>query len=210
VPGRQHRWSGLIKWLCGALVLLAVLPAPVKADSDPRSVVEALHAALLESMHKAAELGYQGRYRMLDPVLRRSYDFPFMTKVAVGRSWADLSPTEQARLIELFAEMSTANYASHFDGFNGQSFEILAEGPGPRDAKVVETKLVRPGQATVGLNYVLKQFPDGWRIIDVLLDAKFSELARQRAEFAAVLKGGGASDLIAMLEEKIKKLAGPT
>jgi phospholipid transport system substrate-binding protein len=69
---------------------------------------------------------------------------------------------------------------------------------------------VRPGQATVGLNYVLKQFPDGWRIIDVLLDAKFSELARQRAEFAAVLKGGGASDLIAMLEEKIKKLAGPT
>jgi hypothetical protein len=44
----------------------------------------------------------------------------------------------------------------------------------------------------------------------VLLDAKFSELARQRAEFAAVLKGGGASDLIAMLEEKIKKLAGPT
>ena len=55
---------------------------------------------------------------------------------------------------------------------------------------------------------MLREFEDGWRIIDVLLDAKYSELARQRAEFAAVLKSGGLPDLIATLEDKIQALSG--
>ena len=46
------------------------------------------------------------------------------------------------------------------------------------------------------------------RIIDVLLDAKYSELARQRAEFAAVLRSGGLPDLISSLEDKIQALSG--
>jgi len=210
MAGRQHIWARLGMALCGALGLLMVVAGQAKADQNPRSVIEALHVALLESMRNADELGYQGRYRMLEPVLRRSYDFGFMTRIAVGRSWADLSPDQQARLTALFAEMSIASYAARFNGYSGQSFEIVGEGPGPRNAVVVQTRLVRPGEAPIQLNYVMRESPDGWRIIDVLLEAKYSELARQHAEFAAVLKGGGVPELIAMLEQKIKDLAGPT
>jgi hypothetical protein len=39
-----------------------------------------------------------------------------------------------------------------------------------------------------------------------LLDARYSELARQRAEFAAVLRSGGVPDLVATLERKIAQL----
>jgi phospholipid transport system substrate-binding protein len=210
VPGRQHIWSRLIKGLCRALVLVFVLPGTVSAAQDARAVVEALHVALLESMRNAAQLGYQGRYRLLEPVLRKSYDFPFMTKVAIGRSWSDISPSDQARLTDLFAEMSIANYAARFNGYTGERFEVLGQGPGPRDTVIVQTRLVRPKDAPVELNYVMREFPDGWRIIDVLLEAKYSELARQHAEFAAVLNGGGVPELIAMLEKKIKGLAGQT
>lgn len=210
VAGRQHIWARFIKALCGALGLVVVLAGQARADQDPRAVVEALHVALLESMRNAAELGYEGRYRMLEPVLRRSYDFGFMTRIAVGRSWAALNPNEQARLTDLFAEMSIANYAARFDGYSGERFEIVGESPGPRDAVVVESRLVRPSEAPIQLNYVLREASDGWHIIDVLLEAKYSELARQHAEFAAVLKGGGVPELIAMLEQKIKTLAGQT
>jgi phospholipid transport system substrate-binding protein len=44
-----------------------------------------------------------------------------------------------------------------------------------------------------------------WRIVDVLLDGKFSELARQKSEFAAVLRSGGADDLAALLQDKIAR-----
>ena len=210
VAGRQHIWARLSKALWGALVLMIVVAGEARADQDPRAVIEALHVGLLESMRNAAKLGYEGRYHELEPLLRRSYDFGFMTRIAVGRGWADLSPGDQARLSDLFAEMSIANYAARFNGYSGERFEMVGESPGPRDAVVVETRLVRPSEAPIQLNYVLRESPDGWHIIDVLLEAKYSELARQHAEFAAVLKGGGVPELVAMLEQKIKTLAGQT
>jgi phospholipid transport system substrate-binding protein len=209
VAGKQHIWLRLSKLLSVAVVATLLAYGPASADeADPRGVVERLHATLLEVMRGASELGYTGRYQRLEPVLRQSYDFPFMLRIAVGPTWEKLSKSDQARLLDLFTEMSVANYAANFSGYSGESFEITGERPGPRDAVVVESKLMRPADKPVGLDYVLKQSEGGWRIIDVLLDAKFSELAKQRSEFAAVLKDGGVPDLVATLERKVKELAG--
>jgi phospholipid transport system substrate-binding protein len=208
VRARQHILRGLIKRLTVGAVLTAACGAVALAQAaTPRAVIERLHASLLEVMQNAAELDYDGRYRRLEPVLQDSYDFPFMTRIAVGPAWGDLDEAQRARLIELFAEMSIANYAARFDGYSGERLEILGEEPAPRDTVLVETRLVRPRDEPVELNYVLKGSGDDWRIIDVLLESKFSELARQRSEFAAVLRGGGPPDLVATLERKIAELA---
>ena len=209
VPGTHHIWLRLSKRLCGVLVAGLLAHGQASADEGgARQVVENLNAALLESMQNAAALGYEGRYALLEPVLRQSFDFPFMARIAVGRAWADFSPAEQQQIVDLFAEMSIASFAARFDGFSGERFAIIDQRPGPRDAVVVESEIRRPGDTPVGLHYVLRELEDGWRIIDVLLDAKFSELARQRSEFAAVLKSGGLPDLISSLEHKIEELAG--
>jgi len=198
----------LIKRLAaGALLVIACIIGALAAASEPREVVERLNATLLDVMRKAGELGYEGRYEQLAPVLEDSYDFPFMTRVAVGAAWRDLDEAQQTRLTELFTEMSIASYAARFDGYGGERFEILAQEPAPRDTVVVQTRIVPPADKPIDLNYVLKEFEDGWRIIDVLLESKYSELARQRSEFAAVLRGGGPSDLETTLERKIAELA---
>jgi phospholipid transport system substrate-binding protein len=208
VRARQHILRGLIKRLTvGAVLTAACVAVAVAQAATPRAVIERLHASLLEVMQNAAELDYDGRYRRLEPVLQDSYDFPFMTRIAVGPAWGDLDEAQRARLVELFAEMSIANYAARFDGYSGERFEILGEEPAPRDTVLVETRLVRPRDEPIELNYVLKGSGDDWRIIDVLLESKFSELARQRSEFAAVLRGGGPPDLVATLERKIAELA---
>jgi phospholipid transport system substrate-binding protein len=206
VPGRQHIWSRLSKRLSGLLVAaLLVHGAALAADGEPSSVIEGLNAALLESMR--GELGYAGRYQALAPVLRQSFDFPFMTKLTIGRAWNDFEAPERARLIELFEQMSIASFAARFDGFSGERFEIRGQSAGPRDSVVIESAIVRPADPPVGLNYVLRAGAGGWQIIDVLLDGKYSELARQRAEFAAVLESGGLPELVATLERKIEELA---
>ena len=209
MPGTHHNWSRLSKRLCGVLLAALLLHGPATAadGAGARAVVEGLNAALLESMQGARELGYDGRHQLLEPVLRRSFDFPFMARIAVGRAWSDFSEAQRSQIIDLFAEMSIANFAARFDGFSGERFEIVDQRPGPRDAIVVESQIVRPAESPVGLHYVLREFEDGWRIIDVLLDAKYSELARQRSEFTAVLKSGGLPDLIATLEQKIQELS---
>jgi phospholipid transport system substrate-binding protein len=208
VHARQHILRGFIKRLVtGVALTVAGVAIAVAQTSAPRGVIERLHASLLEVMRNADHLGYHDRYQQLEPVVRASYDFPFMTRIAVGPAWGELDTAQQQKLAELFTEMSVANYAARFDGYDGERFETLGEQPAPRDTVVVQTRIVRTSDAPVELNYVMKEFPDGWRIIDVLLESKFSELARQRAEFAAVLRDGGPSDLVATLERKIAELA---
>jgi phospholipid transport system substrate-binding protein len=207
VAGRQHGSVPLFKPLASAALMAWLWLTPAAAqEAGATSVIEQLNATLLEVMQAADELGYQGRYEQLTPVLEASYDFPFMTRIATGTDWRDMSAQERDDLIALFTEMSIASYAARFDGFNGESFEIVGEGPGPRDAVVVESRLLRPNDKPVELNYVMRDQAGSWRIVDVLLDAKFSELARQKAEFSAVLRRGGVPDLKALLEKKIADL----
>lgn len=190
----------------GAVLGVASLSGVLAAADRPRQVIERLNASLLEIMRNADELGYEGRYEQLEPVLEQSYDFPFMLRVALGPTWRELDERQRAELTELFTDMSVANYAARFDGYGGERFEILGEEPGPREAVLVQSRILRPDDEPVQLNYLLREFEDGWRIIDVLLDARYSELARQRAEFAAVLRSGGVPDLVATLERKIAQL----
>ena len=204
---RQHILRVLSKRLAaGTLLSIACLSGVLAAPSEPQQVIERLHASLLEVMQNAGELGYEGRYGQLEPVLEQSYDFPFMMRIALGPTWRELDEGQRAELTELFTDMSVANYAARFDGYGGERFEILGEEPGPRDAVLVQSRIVLPDDEPIQLNYLLREFEDGWRIIDVLLDARYSELARQRAEFAAVLRDGGVPDLVATLERKIAQL----
>jgi len=197
----------LFKPLLQAVLLASLWLSPAAAqEAGPVAVIEKLNAALLDVMQQADELGYEGRHRQLAPVLEASYDFPFMARVASGASWRDMSAEQQSDLVALFTEMSIASYAARFDGYGGEKFEILGESEGPRDAVVVESRLLRPDDEPVGLNYVMRDQDGVWRIVDVLLDGKFSELARQKAEFAAVLRNGGVTDLKALLQEKIASL----
>jgi phospholipid transport system substrate-binding protein len=202
---RQHISRPFIKAVLATL--LFALPAGA-AGREPRAVIEQLHGALLEVMQDAERLGYAGRYERLKPVLEGSYDFPLMARIATGRAWSDLSEEQRARLVELFAKMSVATYAARFDGYGGEHFEIAGQTPAPREGVVVESRIVPPDDDPVGLHYVLRHSEDGWRIVDVLLDGRFSELARQRAEFSAVLGDGGFPTLVASLERKIAELEG--
>ena len=169
-------------------------------------MIERLNAALLDVMRNAADLGYEGRYEELEPVLEESYDFPFMIRIAVGPAWRELGDDQRGRITELFTAMSIATYAARFDGYRGERFEILGHEPAPRDTVLVHSRIVLSDDEPVELSYLMRKLDGDWRIIDVLLDARYSELARQRAEFAAVLRNGGVPDLVATLERKIAQL----
>ena len=88
-------------------------------------------------------------------------------------------PDQRDRLAERFAAMSVATYAARFDGYSGQSFEVLDPQRGPQNAVIVPSRLVRPEDEPIALDYRMRQDDSGaWRIVDVYLKGRFSELAR--------------------------------
>jgi len=208
--GPDHKPTTMIKRLAALLVLaLGLAGAGEAAGESPEQVIGRLNEALLATMQAAGQgLDYQDRFERLAPVLEETFAFPAMTRLAVGPGWREIAPERRDAIEALFREMSIANFAARFDGYDGERFEVLGSEAGPRDAVLVKSRIVRPDEPPVGLDYLLRESEGDWRIIDVFLDSKFSELARQRAEFAAVLRSGGAEELISTLERKIEELAG--
>jgi len=67
---------------------------------------------------------------------------------------------------------------------------------------LLHTRLIRPGDKDVKLDYRLRPTKSGWRIIDIYSNGNVSELALRHAEFSALFKDVGLDQLIASVDEK--------
>jgi phospholipid transport system substrate-binding protein len=190
------------------LAVAVLFQAPAFADnSDPAaSRITSFYGSLLDTMKQAKQLGVKGRYDKLSPVLAKTYDLPSMSKLAVGPSWSALTPQQQAAIINAFTRMTIATYASRFDGFSGEQFQILETSDRTNGDKIVKTQIVKSDGGTVPLNYLMRKSGADWKIVDIYLDGTISELANRRAEFGAILKSGGPDALVVSLTKQGDKL----
>ena len=178
--------------------------AAAQGAGDPKAVVQSFYDALEETMKQGEELGFDGRYKKLEPVIRETFDVPVMAKIAVGPEWTNLKADEKSKLLEAFDRYMISTYASRFKTDKGLKFQV-GEVKTPADNRtLVETKLIRANGDPVALNYLFRPDANGsWKIIDVYLSGAISEMARMRSDFSATVTGGGAEALIAALEKKI-------
>jgi phospholipid transport system substrate-binding protein len=188
------------------LAMQACTPALAQGADPAASRISMFYGTLLDTMKQAKQLGVKGRYDKLSPVLVKIYDLPSMSKMAVGPAWASLSPQQQAAVISAFTKMTVATYASRFDGFSGEQFQVLETNDRPNGDKIVKTQIVKSDGGTVPLNYLMRKSGGDWKIVDIYLDGTISELANRRAEFGAILKSGGPDALVVSLNRQGDKL----
>jgi len=187
--------------------LMCLSPQGAAAAPGPSDVVRHFYGALLEAMQNAAALGVKGRYQKLAPVVLATFDVPFMTRLSIGPPWGKLSSEQKQRASQAFARYITATYATQFDDFAGEQFQILGEQQ-IKHATIVKTQLVKPDGEKVIINYALHDNDTAWQIRDVYLAGTISELATRRSDFTATLRSGGIEALIAQLNKKADDLQG--
>lgn len=188
-------------------VLAGATTQPSLAAPDAKSTVDSFDASLLDVMKNADKLGYKGRYDKLTPVIQQIYDLPLMARISVGPQWSTLTPDQQAKIVEAFKQLSIATYASRFDGYSGEQFQITGESPTTGGDIVVDTKMLRPNEDAVDLNYRLRKSEADWKIIDVFLSGTISQLANYRSEFSTTLRTKGADALVQLINDKVAALA---
>ncbi len=188
-----------------AAVLAGSTVSPEAAES-PSGPVRRLNGVLLKAMRGAGALGFEGRYKLLAPILTRVVTFPDMARIAAGRSWGRLSAEQRARLTDAFAQVSIATFASRFNGYSGERFQVVSERAALRGSVLVENQIVKPSGEIVPINYLLRKFGGKWRVVDIFLKAKYSELAIKRSEYGSILKRRGFEGLIRKLNEKFARM----
>jgi phospholipid transport system substrate-binding protein len=162
---------------------------------------------LLDVMQNAAALGVKGRYQKLEPLVLTTFDVPFMMRLSVGPLWAKLSPEQKRDAWKAFARYITATYATRFDDYAGERFQIIGEEQ-INHGTIVKTQLVKSDGEKITINYLLHDNDVAWQIRDVYLAGTISELATRRSDFTATLRSGDIEALISRLNKKADDLIG--
>src|SRR5690348_2885334 len=198
-----------------AVCLVAMLGAamacyPVHASpASGGDTVQGLYDALLGTMKNGRTLGQSGRFTQIEPVIRRTFDIPSMTRLSVGTSWAGLGEAQRRQLTESFGRYISAIYADRFDSYAGQRLQVTGEQANPAGI-MVKSQIVKANGEPVKVDYLMRKSGDGWLISDIYLDGAISEVATRRSEFSAILKADGVDGLIAALNRKADMLTGTT
>ncbi len=199
-----------LRWFQSVLVSIVALPllapAVAPAADTAAKVVEGLHAELLFVMKQGKKLGYAGRYQRLAPTVTAGYDFPYISKVVVGRYWRSFTAEQKSQFIRIFSKLSIATYANRFDGYSGERFKTISRQELKRGHRLVKTVLIKANGEEIELDYILYKNNDQWRIINVIAEG-VSDLSLKRADYTSYLKKNGFDRLITKLNEKIQNYA---
>lgn len=173
------------------------LAAPALSASDPAATVGDFNAALLTTMQSARGATLAQRAAKLTPLVKATHDLPGMTRLVAGPAWTTTSAADRDALVAAFTRHSVLTYAINFASFDGEKFTVQPKIDSRGSDALVRAAIVAK-DGTTPLNYRLRQIDGSWRIIDVFADG-VSQIAVQRAEFAATVKAGGAAALAAKL-----------
>jgi phospholipid transport system substrate-binding protein len=205
MPSKSPIWKAVA---LAAGVGLAMLSYPVRAaPASGGDTVQGLYDALLGTMKNGRILGQSGRFTQLEPVIRRTFDVPSMTRLSVGAVWTGLSEPQRQQLTDSFGRYISAIYADRFDSYAGQKLQVTGEQP-QTAGLMVHSQIVKANGEPVKVDYMMRRNGDGWLISDIYLDGAISEVATRRSEFAAILRTDGVDGLIAALNRKADMLTG--
>lgn len=216
---RMCMWSnipGQVRVALGTVVLLASLSvggAAIAAEpGSAEETIEHFNSAILEAMNLSKGQGIFQRYRILHDAVGEAFDMKVLARATINRvHWRTWSPDQQSGYITTLRRYQSAVLADRFETGSNISFVIDRTIDAPRGTKVVETRILRPSQDRddIGLDYRLVKRTDHWRIIDVYLDSKISEVAMRRSEYSQVVRDEGYDALIAALEKQTRTVLGP-
>lgn len=172
--------------------------------TDPAKTVNSLHSSLLKGMQGGDKLGFQGRFKLLAPIVERSLDLDFIAKTILGKKLRTKLNREQQQIyISHFHKLSISTYAGWFKEYDGEHFKYIDQKTMPRNYVLVRSQLIKSNGDTVSFDYLLRQDKKDWRIINILADG-VSDLALKRVEYRSVLGKKGFKVFIDMLKKKIE------
>ena len=171
--------------------------------TNPKEIVNDLHDALLEGMQGGDKLGFQGRFKLLAPIVERTHDLGFIARTILGKLWTKLSSEQKQIYVDHFRNLSISTYAGWFKKFDGEKFKYIDNKTMPRNHVLVRSQLIQSNGDKVNFDYLLRQDKNNWRIINILADG-VSDLALKRVEYRSILEKKGFKVFIDMIKKKIE------
>ena len=178
--------------------LAALVPPDVLVKQTVNEVLE-----LIRTDEKIQAGDVDRIAEIMEQKIAPHFDFPRMTRLAVGRPWRQATPEQRSELIQEFRTLLIRSYASAFTMFKAivVEYKPLRLAPDATDA-TVNTLIRLPGGAQpISVDYDMQLTDDQWKVFDVRIDGA-SLIINYRNIFSQEIQRGGIEGLIESLKQK--------
>jgi phospholipid transport system substrate-binding protein len=125
-----------------------------------------------------------------------------MTRLAVGRNWAQASDAQKEALTKEFRTMLVRTYSNSLTQYREQKIDVKPTKFSPQDTDVVvRTAIIQQGGPQIPIDYAMEKTDKGWKVYDVIIDGA-SLVTTYRGSFNDQIQKGGIDALIKALQER--------
>lgn len=144
--------------------------------------------------------------KLADEKVLPSFDMTRMTRLAVGRPWAQASDAQKEALTKEFKTLIIRTYSSSLSQYRNQTVEVKPLKVAPADNEVVvRTEVKQQGGPPIPLDYSMEKTPAGWKVYDVVVDG-VSLVTTYRGSFSDIVQKSGVEGLVKALQDRNMKV----
>lgn len=191
-----------------AALALAALSLPVLAnDEAPDAFVKRISTDVVESIRadKTVRSGdLSSIVHLVEAKVLPNLNFLRMTASAVGPSWRNATPAQQAKLQEEFKTLLVRTYSGALAQVSDQVIVVKPLRYAPEDTELVVRTEIRGRGDPIQLDYRLEKTPGqgaGWKIFNLNVLGVWL-VDTYRGQFAQEINARGIDGLIATLTER--------
>ena len=185
--------------------LVAFVPLVAGAQETPDALVKRVTDEVLTIIKTDKELQAGNQRKVVELAEAKvlpHFDFARMTRLAVGRNWAQASEAQKEALVKEFRTLLVRTYSSSLSAYRNQTIEVKPMKMNPQDKDAtVRTAVIQQGGPPIPIDYAMENGGAGWKVYDVVIDGA-SLVTTYRGSFNEQVQTGGIDGLVKTLAER--------
>lgn len=172
----------------------------LSSNKEIIATLDKLHTIIKEISENKID---KNKINKVGEVVSNSYDVKKMSKIILGKFWAESKVHEREKFIEKFTLYISTNYFNRFRDRKDFDYEYKDIDNIGKDYRIAHTIFKFGETEKLKINYMLIKNHNKWLIFDVLLNGSISEIATKKSEFNETLNKGGITYLISLIDKKL-------
>ena len=163
-----------LQFIAAFMLGMLAFSASAQAMPEPQALVKEASDNMLKALkdnEAELETNPQKIYTLVQDILFPHFDFERMAKLALGLSWRDASPEQQAKFVEEFRLLLVRTYATAMLEYTNEEIRFLPFRDDVEKGRVsVPMEVVQPNGPSVPMALSLyKNKNDEWKVYDLSL-----------------------------------------
>lgn len=179
----------------------ALAAEPLAPDALVRRTIDEV-VAVIKADKGLQDGNPQKVHALVDEKVLPHFDFTRMTRLAVGRSWAQASDAQKEALTREFRTLLVRTYSTSLSQYRNQTIDVKPARLAAADKEtVVRTVVNQPGGQPIPIDYSMERKDAGWKVYDVLIDG-VSLVTTYRSSFNDQIQRSGIDGLVKTLADR--------